>query len=74
MTTVTRNYDSQNIYTVPFGQCNQHTSVEDYKYEEKIKSALIVPGESISKKEPRNTPEKKTMRLYTFPGVPTLLY
>ena len=51
MTTVTRDDVSQNIYTVPVGLCNQHTSVEEYKYEEKPKSALIVTGESISKKE-----------------------
>ena len=52
MTTVTRDDDSQNIYTVPVGRCNQQTSVEDSKYEEKHKNALIVIGESISKTEP----------------------
>ena len=44
MTTVTRDDDSQNIYTVPVGRCNQQTSVEESKYEEKPKSALIFPG------------------------------
>ena len=44
MTTVTRDDDTQNIYTVPVGQCNQHTSVEESKYEEKPKSVLIIPG------------------------------
>ena len=63
MTTVTRDDGSQNIYTVHFGQCNQQTSVEDYKYEEKPKSVLIVPGEYTSNKEPIKIPEKKTMRL-----------
>ena len=43
VTTVTRDDDSQNIYTVPVGQCNQQKSFEDSKY----KNALIVPGESI---------------------------
>ena len=57
MTTVTRDYDSQNIYTVPVGQCNQQTSVEESKYEKKRKNALIVPGESISKKEPSKISE-----------------
>ena len=51
MTTVTHDDESQNIYTVPVGQCNQHISFEEYTYEEKPKSVLIVPGESISKKE-----------------------
>ena len=50
VTTVTRDDDSQNIYTVPVGGCNQQKLVEEYKYEEKRKNALIVPGESISKK------------------------
>ena len=52
MKTVTRDDDSQNIYTVPIGWCNQRTSIGDSKYEEKPKSELIVPGEYISKKEP----------------------
>ena len=49
---VTRDADSQNIYTVPVGGCNQQISVEKSKYEEKHKNSLIVPDESISKKEP----------------------
>ena len=73
-TTVTRDYYSQNIYTLPIGRCNQHTSVEESKYEEKRKSALIVPGGYISKKEPSKISERKTMRLYIVPGVPTLFY
>ena len=44
VTTVTRDDDIQNIYTVPVERCIQQTSVEDSKYEEKPKSALIVPG------------------------------
>ena len=47
---VTHDNDSQNIYTVPVGQWNQQTAVEDYKYENERKNSLIVPGESISKK------------------------
>ena len=50
MTAVTFDDDSQNIYTLTVLRCNQHTSVEESKYEEKCKNALIVPGESISKK------------------------
>ena len=53
VTTITCDDNSQNIYTVTSGRCNQHTSVEDYKYEEKRKNALIVPDKYISKKEPR---------------------
>ena len=74
MTTVTRDDDSQNNFTVPVGRYNQQTSVEESKYEEKRKKALIVPGESISKKEPIKIQEKKTMRLYIVPGAPTLFY
>ena len=44
VTTVTRDDDIQNIYTVPVVRCNQQTSVEESKYEEKRKSALIVTG------------------------------
>ena len=50
MTPVTRDDDSQNIYTVPVGWHNQQKSVQDSKYDHKPKSALIVPGEYISKK------------------------
>ena len=63
MTTATRDDDSQNIYNVPVWRFNQQTSVEESKYKEKPKSALIIPGESISKKEPNKISEKKTMRL-----------
>ena len=48
--TVTHDDDSQSIYTVNVVRCNQQTSVEESKYEEKSKIALIVPGEYISKK------------------------
>ena len=74
MTTLTCDDYSQNIYTVPVGQCNQQTSVEESKYEDKPKSVLTVPVGSISKKEPRNLSENKTMRLYIFPGAPTFFY
>ena len=50
MTKVTRDDDSQHTYTVPIRGCYQKTSVEEYKYEEKNNSALIVSGESILKK------------------------
>ena len=59
MTTATHNDDSQNIYTVAVGRCNQQTSIEESKYEEKRKNAFIVPGKYISKKEPSKISEKK---------------
>ena len=37
-------------YSSPI-RCNQHTSVEESKYEEKRKNELIDTGEYISKKE-----------------------
>ena len=74
MTTVTRDDESQNIFTVPVGRCNEQISVDVYKYEEKRKNALIGPGESISKKEPSKISEKKTTHLYIVTGAPTLLY
>ena len=51
------------MYTAPVVICNENTSDDKYRDEEKRKSALIVPGEYISKKEPSKIPEKKTMRL-----------
>ena len=74
MTTVTRDDNSQNIYIVPVGWCNQQTSLEESKYEEKPQSSLIVTGEYISKKEPSKLPENKTMRLCIVLGAPTLFY
>ena len=71
MTTITIDDDSQNISTVPVGIWNQHTSVEESKYEEKPKSSLIFPSESISKKEPSKISEKKTMRSFIFSGAST---
>ena len=59
MTTVTCYDDSQNIYNVPVGQCNELTSVDESKYEKKRQNSLICPGESISKKEPSKISEKK---------------
>ena len=47
---VTCDDDSQNIYNVPVGICNQQTSDDESKYEEKRNSVLIGPVESISKK------------------------
>ena len=63
MIKVTRDDDSRNIYTVPIGKYSERTSVDEFKYEEKRKKALIGPGESISKKEPSKISEKKTIRL-----------
>ena len=74
MTTVTCDYDSQNIYSVPVGQRKKHTSVEESKYEEKRNNELIFSSESISKKEQIKISGKKTMHRYIFPGSPTLFY
>ena len=71
---VTRDDDSENMYTVPVGRYNEQTSVEESKYEEERNNALTVPGESISKKEPSKISEKKIMGLYIVSGEPTLFY
>ena len=47
MTTVTRDDEIPNIYTVPVGRCNVYTSVDESKYEEIHQKALICPGGSI---------------------------
>ena len=47
VTTVTRDEDSRNIFTLPIGRCNELTSVYESKYEEKRQNSLIRPGESI---------------------------
>ena len=65
MTTVTRDDDSPNIYTVPFGRCDLQTSVDESKYEEINRNVLICPGESISKKEPSKI-SKKIQFAYTL--------
>ena len=52
VTTVTRDDESPNIYTVPVGRYNLQTSVDESKYEEIHQNSIICPGESISKKEP----------------------
>ena len=49
MTTVTRDDDSPNIYTVTFGWFNLQTSVEESKYEDIHQNALICPGGSSQK-------------------------
>ena len=74
VTTITLDDEIQNIYTVPVGRCNQQTSVEESKYEEKRQIALIASCESISKKGPSKILEKKKIRLYIVPGAPTLFY
>ena len=73
MTTVTCYDESPNIYTVPVGQFNIHTSVDESKYEEIHHNALIVLGGYISKKEPRKI-FKKTVCLYIVPSAPNLFY
>ena len=74
VTTLTRDDDSQNIYTLPVGRYNEQTSDDESKYEEKRKNTLIGPSEFISNKEPSNISEKKTMHLYIVPGAPILIY
>ena len=59
MTTVTSDDDSQNIYTVTVGRCNEPTSVDESEYEEKRENLFICPGESIPKKEPSKISEKR---------------
>ena len=44
------------------------------KSSKKPKSALIVPGEYISKKGPSKKSSKKPKRIYIVPGAHTLLY
>ena len=61
MTKVTHDDDSPNIYTVPVGQYNLQTSVDESKYEEIHQNALICPGRYISKNEPSKISEKKTI-------------
>ena len=51
VTTVTCDDGNLNIYTVPVVQCNELTSVDESKYEEKRQHSLICPGESIPKKK-----------------------
>ena len=67
---VTRDDDSQNIYIVPIGRCNEQTSYDESKYEEKHKNTLIGPGEYISKRVLIIISEKKTMRLYIVSSAP----
>ena len=62
------------MYTVPVGRFNKQTTVEESKCEEKPKITLIIPGASISKKEPSKKSAKKPMRFYIVPGAPTLFY
>ena len=47
VTTITRDDDSPNVYTVRIGGCNVLTSVDESKYEEKRQNSLICPGEYI---------------------------
>ena len=63
---VTRDDDSQNIYTVSIGQYNELTSYDESKYEDKHQNALICPREYISKEELSKISEKKTTLLYIF--------
>ena len=59
LTTVPRDDDSTNMYTVNVGQCNIQTSVDKTEYEDIHQNALICPGESISEKEQSKISEKK---------------
>ena len=49
-TTVTRDDESKNIFTVSIVLYNEQTSDDESKYEEKHNNALIGPVESIAKK------------------------
>ena len=57
--TVTCDDDSPNIYTIPVGKSDLHTSVDESKYEEIHQNSLICPGGYISKKEPSKISLKK---------------
>ena len=74
MTKVTCDDDSRKKYTVPVGRFNQLTTFEESKCEKKPKSALIIPGASISKKEPSKKSSKKPKGLYIVPGAPILFH
>ena len=74
MTTVTCDDDIRKIYTVPVGGCNQQTTFEESKFENKPKRALIVTGASISNNEPSKKSAKKPERLFIVPGAPTLFF
>ena len=74
VTTVTRDDEIRKKYTVPVGRCNQQTKFEESKCKNKPKSALIVPGASISKKELSKKSVKKPNCLYIVSGAPTLFY
>ena len=74
VTTVTRDYESPNIYNVPVGQCIIKTSVDESKYKGIHQNALTFPGVSLSKKKPSKISEKKKIYLFIVPGAPTLFY
>ena len=59
VTTVTRDYESPNIYNVLVGQCNIKTSVDESKYKGIHQNALTFPGVSLSKKRNRVRYQKK---------------
>ena len=73
VTTVTCDNDIRKKYTVTIGRWNQQTTFKESKYKKEPKSGLIVPGESISKKEPSKKSGKIPSHLYIVPVAPTLL-
>ena len=58
VTTVTRDDDGSNIYTVTVEWCDIQISVDESKYEDIHHNELIFPGGYISKKEPIKISEK----------------
>ena len=74
MTTVTCDDESRKFCNVTVGRCNQLKTFEKSSCEKKPRRALIVPGSSISKKEPINKSAKKPNHLCIIPGEPILLY
>ena len=65
MTTLTRDDDNRNIYTVLVGRYNELASVHVSKYEEKCHNAIICPGEYISKRN-QTRYQKKRQCAYTL--------
>ena len=74
VTTVTHDDDIQNMYTVPVWQCNELTSVDESKYEEKRQNSLICPSEYISKKNWARYHKKRLCAYTLFLVHPSLFY
>ena len=63
-----KKFENSILCTVPVGRFYQLTTFEEPKCEKKPKSALIVPGASISKKEPSKKSANKSKSSIIVPG------